>query len=1056
MKSLRKILRKTAVFALAASFFLGAGLVSCASSDDEEENVTKTVKVTLAETSEKTAAYTLEKGKTIADITYSDGTKYKDPSREGYTFGGWYDADGTRYPATRKITKDVILRATWSKETEIKDNPDGTKTETTESESADGSKSTTEVTKDENGKTTETKTTTEKADGTKETVTEKTADDGSKMTETVEKDVNGNTTKTTEATVKENTDGSTVTTTVEKDGSGKVTQTTEVTETSDGKVTTTVTDANGKTTTTKTQKEYKKYIDAGIKALESTDYDKSISNFEKAYSTEANDETRVYSALASLASISTKKETADFVKNHLGITNYPSTMNALFSPDWLQAAEYIDYEDEGWVYGCKGFKESNPNEATASLYGYSSFTETTSSSYSYNTYYRCSVEPLDNYVYETGTVNNYVIYKLETIDGKTAYFKLDDLKSYEQRTKGSSSITDYYKVTLDENGDYYVNSGNLSSVDTSSATAYSYYNGVYVNYTYTDNSSSSSYDGYYRCSITPADSDYYDYNNNNTISKWSTYKQITINGKTIYGQLSDIAKYEKDTTGTTQYGSNSYTYTLDDSGDYYARIYVSSDNRDKFSSYKMYQATGWYEAEYTYTVKTKFATLNVPSWIKNSSLNNNLSALLLANILEGNTNGLNSALDDFYSLIFDSSEYKDAISKLDEITTSVKVPANVIEDFNLTDIVGNTSVKLGPAELGLVKTAFTALKATVEYFQSYNLNSDLSFLKFDWNDDQAIQKVFEKYLRYDASIDPLKTGFLSQRSASKMESSKADFAQAVSDLIAAYDDILANSGDYPTVVSDTLEEYKILRDGAEKLQAAIKNGGKFYIPSSLVSEEATEDDLLAIDSWPTSGDKYVDFGKLFDNATFALDKFLMLADDKTPRLYNIKECYNRDNDEYYYAGTKTLGDYKRVNVNGKTVFQSVDVLPDSYINSSKKTDTGKSGVQIYLDECKKDIYKIEDAGYALGIRIDYFNTIQKVVHGFDLTKLSPKFLNHKKTNSDGSKTIDGQVQFIPLGIIPGLYVYNFYHNGEITEDLKSIISAEYDDDDDEAGQIESN
>lgn len=1052
MKSLRKILRKTAVFALAASFFLGAVLVSCASSDDEEENVTKTVKVTLAETSEKTAAYPLEKGKTIADITYPDGTKYKDPSREGYTFGGWYDADGTRYPTTRKITKDVILSATWSKETVTKDNPDGTKSETTESESADGSKSTTEVTKDENGKTTETKTTTEKADGTKETVTEKA--DGTKTTETVNND-------NTSITVTEKTadDGSKTTETVEKDGSGKVTQKTEVTETSDGKVTTTVTDADGKTTTIETQKEYKKYIDAGIKALESTDYDKAISNFEKAYSTEANDETRVYSALASLASISTKQATADFVKTHLGITNYPSTMNALFSPDWLQTAEYIDYEDEEWIYGSKGFKESNPNEATASLYGYSSFTETTSSSYSYNTYYRCSVEPLDNYVYETGTVtvNNYVIYKLETIDGKTAYFKLDDLKSYEQRTKGSSSITDYYKVTLDENGDYYVNSGNLSSVDTSSATAYSYYNynGVYVNYTYTDNSSSSSYDGYYRCSITPADSDYYDYNNNNTISKWSTYKQITINGKTIYGQLSDIAKYEKDTTGTTQYGSNSYTYTLDDSGDYYARIYVSSDNRDKFSSYKMYQATDWDDVEYTYTVKTEFATLNVPSWIKDSALNNELSVLILANILEGNTKGLNSALDDFYSLIFESSEYKDAISKLDEITTSVKVPANVIEDFGLTDIVGNTSVKLGPAELGLVKTAFNTLKATVEYFQSYNLDSDLSFLKFDWNDDKAIQKVFEKYLKYDASIDPLKNGFLSQRSASKMESSKADFAQAVSDLIAAYDDILANSGDYPTVVSDTLEKYKILRDGAEKLQAAIKNGGKFYIPSSLVSEEATEDDLLAIDSWPTSGEKYIDFGKLFDGETFNLCNYVskdVSKDVSVPsiRSMNSEEEYDETTHEYYtrYSWAKQYRYYSKTLNKYKTIEFSDAKL------SATDTKTNKKVVNLLLDAYKDADYLDDDeiGEGTLGIQIN-LKLFEQIFGGFDITDYVTSIAGYHIDTNSNRKT---HYIKVPLGIIPGLYVYNFYHDGEITEDLKSIISAEYDDDDDEAGQIESN
>lgn len=925
MKNLKQTAKKWTVLSIVLSLLLAAGLVSCANGDDEEENITKTVTVTLVlgeGASGTSGAHSIEKGKTIADIS-----GYTAPAKTGYTFSGWYDSTGKSYTTSTKITSDVNLYAHWTSVETVK-NEDGTTTTTTKTQAADGSTTTTAVTKDAEGKTTETKTTSTKPDGTKitetktsektvtetlnadkssSTTTKKTDESGTTTTETVNKDSSGNTTGSILITESTSSDGTATTTTVEKDGSGKVTQTTEVTETLDGKVTTTVTDANGQTTTTETQKNYKKYIDEGIRALESMNYDEAISNFKKAYSAEANDETRVYSALASLASISTKKATADFVKNHLGITNYPSTMNALFSPDWPQEAEYIGYEGDDSVYGYKGFEESNPNEATTSLHGY----------------YRCS-------------------------------------------------------------------------------------------------------------SITPAVS--YDYNN--TVYNGSIYKQITINGKTIYGQLSDIAEYEKDTTGSTHYGSYCYTYTLDDNGEYYVWFNVTSDNMDKFSGYKMYQTTVWDEAEYTYTVKTNFAKLNEPSWLP-GSLNNELSALILANILEGNTNGLNSALDDFYNLIFESSEYKDAISKLDEITTSVKVPVNVIEDFGLTDIVGNTSVKLGPAELRLVKTAFTALKATVEYFQSYNLNTDLSFLKFNWNNAEAVQKVFEKYLKYDDSIDPLKNGFLSQRSAEKMESSKVDFAQAVSDLIAAYDDILANSGDYPTVVSDTLEEYKILKDGAEKLQAAIKNGGKFYIPSSLVSsKEATKDALLAITSWPESGEKYyIDFGKLFNGETFNLCNYIS-KDGDVPSIRNMNSRMIKDETtgEYYkkYSWEEQYRYYSKTDYEEKTISFS-----DHKLSATDKT-TNKKVVNLLLDAYK-------DAGYldddeigegTLGIQVN-LKQFEQIFGGFDITDYVSSIAGYHIETGTGSHYIK-----LPLGIIPGLYIYNFYHNGEIADDLKALFNEE--------------
>lgn len=978
------------IFAL----LLGTGLVSCASDDETTETVTVTL---VAESNTSGTSYTIEKGKTIADIQ-----GYTEPKKDGYTFSGWQDSNGKSYSTSTKITASVTLTASWTKAAGTVTNEDGTTTTTTETQNGDGSTTTTAVTKDADGNTTGTKTTTAKSDGSSvtetkssdgtatiktvnadkssSTTTKKTDESGTTTSETVNKDSSGNTTGSTVVTESASSDGTATTTTVEKDASGNVTQTTTVTETQDGKVTTTVTDAAGTTTTTKTQKEYKAYIDAGIKALESEtpDLESAVSNFNKAYSTEANDETRVYSALASLASISTADATASFFKNHLGITNYPQKMNSLFDSGWLEAEDYIDYTEEKSVYGYTGFTEKSPYEKTGSVNGYKTFAPASSSTDSWSTYYKCAVEKLDSS--ESGSVSCSYIYQQAPVNGTTAYFSLYDLENYQTRVNGSSQIGSYYKVTLNENGDCYVPSSALSSdVDTTSATAYTpnYSGSAYINYTYTD--TNPDYSGYYRCTIAPADS----YVSGSSGAKWSIYKQAEINGETIYADLGDLAKYEKDTTGTTSYTSYYYTYTLDDSGEYYVRIH--NGDSSELSSHTLYKESDWTTVDYSYDVHTKFAKLNVPSWLEKSSLKNNLGALLLANIVEGNTNGLNSALDDFYSLIFDSSEYKDAISKLDAITSSVKVPSNVIEDFGLTDITGNTSVKLGPAELGLVKTAFTALKAAIEYFQSYDLNISLSPLKWDWNSNDDVKTFSEKYLTYDSSVDPLK--LLTVRSESKMDSSKSDFAEAVGEVIAAYDDILSNTGDYPTAVTDKLDEYKILKSGAEQLKSAITSGGKFYIP-----DVETEEELKSLSSWPASGETYIDLGNVFTAGYFKPASFLDSDGDGKVTIYKISgRSYDASTDEYYYR------------------------LGNKYEYDSSKG--------------------IEDI--MLGIKIS-LSPIQNLFGGYD------SYLK----DEDGISTLPASIRkdsdgnYYTVKEVPAfmaVYIYNFYNDGAASDELKKYL-----------------
>jgi hypothetical protein len=90
------------------------------------------------------------------------------------------------------------------------------------------------------------------------------------------------------------------------------------------------------------------FLDAGIRALKEGNYDTAISCFESAYAMEQTPETIVYSSLGKLASIAVDSTVKTFMKDRLGIKNYPGTINSLLSPDWMEV-----YTDEEFVWGIR-------------------------------------------------------------------------------------------------------------------------------------------------------------------------------------------------------------------------------------------------------------------------------------------------------------------------------------------------------------------------------------------------------------------------------------------------------------------------------------------------------------------------------------------------------------------------------------------------------------------------------------------------------------------------------------------------------------------------------
>lgn len=92
-------------------------------------------------------------------------------------------------------------------------------------------------------------------------------------------------------------------------------------------------------------KPYKNLLNEGIDLLFDQKYDEGVAKIKEAYNKEQNDETKLYYALAEIATISTDGSVSNIMKNNFSVKNYPSTLNALINGEWLKEYKRGYYED---------------------------------------------------------------------------------------------------------------------------------------------------------------------------------------------------------------------------------------------------------------------------------------------------------------------------------------------------------------------------------------------------------------------------------------------------------------------------------------------------------------------------------------------------------------------------------------------------------------------------------------------------------------------------------------------------------------------------------------
>ena len=189
--------------------------------------------------------------------------------------------------------------------------------------------------------------------------------------------------------------------------------------------------------------------------------------------------------------------------------------------------------------------------------------------------------------------------------------------------------------------------------------------------------------------------------------------------------------------------------------------------------------------------------------------------------------------------------------------SSVTVPSKVITALCLEDVFGDSSVRIGKAELNVLISAMQILKGTFQWISSYDLSANVSSLKTlfnEVNDDDEFEKIRN-----------LLTGkMFAVRDASAMASSKQTFLDAIDLLETSYNYLAGTSSEYPQAAKDELKKYGNILLAAEKdLKSCITNGTVFYIPSENPFDSG---------AWEVSADGAlfgIDMGKFFEPGYFS-------------------------------------------------------------------------------------------------------------------------------------------------------------------------------------------
>lgn len=307
---------------------------------------------------------------------------------------------------------------------------------------------------------------------------------------------------------------------------------------------------------------------------------------------------------------------------------------------------------------------------------------------------------------------------------------------------------------------------------------------------------------------------------------------------------------------------------LDETGKYLVYVYSLPENVRA----QIPDSTKKYRCSYDHRKRvlsdydsTKFPDFNVPKWLKNSDRYNEslikstqtsatTSLLLWGNLVDCNPNGANGLIDNILK-IFDE-KFENAKRLADSISEgNVIMPSKVISALGLEEVLGDSSVYVGKAELNVLISSMQILKGTFQWLSSYDLSANIASAKDFFGENPDEWGFFRKLAN---------TNSLKIRNAGAMETSKKTFIEAIEILENSYNYLVSSASSYPQAAKDEVARYgNVVLAAAEDLNKCLKNGGIFYIPNENPFETLR---------WnaSSSGNSFgIDMGKLFTAGYFS-------------------------------------------------------------------------------------------------------------------------------------------------------------------------------------------
>ena len=536
-------------------------------------------------------------------------------------------------------------------------------------------------------------------------------------------------------------------------------------------------------TVTKTTKEYQTMLDDAVDLLLGGQYDEGIAKIAAAYESDKNDTTRMYYALAQLASISVDDSVKTLLTKNYGFTNYPAKLNSLFSTAWMK--KYVGTKS-AW---CETFAAN-----TEGSYVRVKAKETSSGGYS-------------TWGYKQDSEGNWIESKFS-------------LSAASEDNNGSYLIDNW--TYRDINGEKADSSYKYSSVHTITNDASGYY--VRVNIIDAGTSSYSTY-GYKQ-------NDAGDW-----VETYLTLTDVTEDNSSAYVIPGYI--YERIKSSAA---SSAYLYSVNSEGH---EKYVSNGTSTYAPGFNL---PDWYADTERYK----------ESLINSAQSTETIGYLLAANIITCNPDGYNTLVDNILN-VFGTKfmTAKQLVSELSE--ESVVIPSKVLNAFNLTDMLGTSSIKIGKSEINILIGAMEIVQGSFQYVSSYNLSANILSMKSLFNGQHFADSPADLV----AALNEIAaTDTFTIRNSGAVATAKTTLIDAVNRIMDSYTYITEESSQYPDAAKDSIKMYGgIWYSCVSTARTAIKNGGVLYIPSSYPTGT----------SWPTTGTNAafgIDMGKVFTSGNF--------------------------------------------------------------------------------------------------------------------------------------------------------------------------------------------